>query len=550
MSTLYPDLPLTQYPSNLDSFTTWLNITATDGPLIQQYIAAMNAGNQTLANQILTQISSASQKIITATDLNTMTQAIQAVERFYLTDIQPYIQNQQESWLNTINQFSYQGTWQTGTNYVTNNIVSYTVSGVNLLFIATSNPPTGTAPTNTTYWRVLTIQGQQGTSGTGLSYRQEWNNSTLYGVNDTVTYSQALWMATAQNQNQQPTEGSSYWKLVMTLTATQYPIQDTEPQNLAAGDLWFNTQDNPTKYYYLAELDNPITQEMIPVGYQTYGEEGVVLNGAGPLPVASGGTGATTAQAALAALGAGVRNNELDNAYFVGGGTGWGVFPVNQRGVSGTISTPGYFIDRWKLVSGTVQITAAGLVLNGTIAQILPGSIGNVYTATALTTEGIETCQYDDASRTFTVTGTGQTFVFAKLEKGLGQTAAYQNTAGSWIQLPQPGIDYATQLARCQRYFQKIDTKQIGVGMTETDAIWFSWGFPVEMRTTPVATIKNLPTFPYGKISDVTAMGTKWVSATTKGMSCSFLVPSGSYDFQVPVPANNTVIIFELSADL
>lgn len=173
----------------------------------------------------------------------------------------------------------------------------------------------------------------------------------------------------------------------------------------------------------------------------------------GPVSVDKGGTGATTPQGALAALGAGVRPNELDNACFVGGGTGWGVFPVNQRGVSGTISTPGYFIDRWKLISGTVQITAAGLVLNGTIAQVLPAPIGNVYTATALTTTGPVTCQYDDASRTFSVTGTGQTFIFAKLEKGLGQTAAYQDADGTWNLLPQPDINYATQLLRCQQYF-------------------------------------------------------------------------------------------------
>lgn len=162
--------------------------------------------------------------------------------------------------------------------------------------------------------------------------------------------------------------------------------------------------------------------------------------------------GATTTQAALAALGAGVRQNELDNAYFVGGGTGWGVFSVNQRCVSGTISTPGYFIDRWKLVSGTVQITAAGLVLNGTIAQILPSSIGSVYTATALTTTGIETCQYDDVSRTFTITGMGQTFIFAKLERGVGQTAAYQDADSAWRLLPQSDSDYTTQLVKCQAY--------------------------------------------------------------------------------------------------
>lgn len=281
---LYNDLPLTNFPSSLDNFTTWLNVTATDGPLIQQYITAMNAGNQTLANQILAQISSASQKIITATDLNTMTQAIQAVERFYLTDIEPYIETQQESWLNTINQFSYQGTWQVGTNYITNNIVSYTVSGVNLLFIATSNPPTGTVPTNTTYWRVLTIQGQQGASGTGLSYRQEWSASHSYQTNDAVTYNAAIWMATQPSQNQIPSEGSAYWNLVMTLEATTYPIQPTEPTNLEVNGLWFNTQDNPTQYYYLEALTNPATTSQIVYGYEAYDEQGNLLTGSLPVP--------------------------------------------------------------------------------------------------------------------------------------------------------------------------------------------------------------------------------------------------------------------------
>ena len=207
---------------------------------------------------------------------------------------------------------------------------------------------------------------------------------------------------------------------------------------------------------------------------------------AGPIPPEKGGTGEKTTQAALAALGAGVRPNELDNAYFVGGGTGWGVFPVNQRGVSGTISTPGYFIDRWKLVSGTVQITAVGLVLNGTIAQILPSSIGSVYTATALTTTGIVTCQYDDASRTFTITGTGQTFIFAKLERGVGQTAAYQDADGVWHQLPQQDSGYATQLLKCQQYlFPLGNVCALGIG-SGTVRIWFTVPTPTRMRTTPV----------------------------------------------------------------
>lgn len=282
MSTTYPDLSLTVFPDGgLDTFTTWLNITSTDGPLIAQYQAAMEAGNTVLANQILAQIPSATQKIIKATDLNQLTQAMLAVERFYKTDLEPYIQNQQESWLNTINQFSYKGAWSSGTAYLQNNIVLYTTSGLQLLFLATATPPLGTPPTNTSYWRVLTIQGQQGSSGPGLTYMQEWNASTTYNTNDAVTYSGGLWMALQPSTNVQPGTNEEFWKLVIPIITTTYPIQSTQPLTQVQGDLWFNTQDNPTQYYYLEQLENPATVNQIASGFEAYDDQGNVLVGRG-----------------------------------------------------------------------------------------------------------------------------------------------------------------------------------------------------------------------------------------------------------------------------
>lgn len=253
---LYNDLPLTNFPSSLDQFMTFLNIVASDGPLIAQYQAAMESGNQTQANQILAQIPQGTQKIITATTLNQLSQAVLAIERFFLTDIEPYIQNQQQSWLTIINQFSYRGVWASGTSYTTNNLVSYTVSGINLVYIATSAPPVGTPPTNTQYWRLLTIQGPQGDSGEGLSYREEWVNSNSYAINDSVTYNGAIWMAIQPSQNIEPSSNSQYWKLVMNLETTAYPIQDTVPTNLQAGGLWFNTSNNPTQYIYEGDVQD------------------------------------------------------------------------------------------------------------------------------------------------------------------------------------------------------------------------------------------------------------------------------------------------------
>ena len=279
MSVQYPDLALTNFPNSLDQFTTWLNIVATDGPLIAQYQSAMEAGNTTQANQILTQIPQGTQKIITAASLNALSQAMLAIERFYKDNIADYIETQQQSWLTVIKQFSYQGTWENGTSYTTNNMVSYTVSGMNLVYIATSNPPVGTAPTNTQYWRLLTIQGQQGTSGTGLSYRQEWNSGTSYSVNDAVTYDGAIWMALQANQNRLPDSSPQYWQIVMDIDTATYPIQDTVPTNLQVDGLWFNTSNNPTQYVYLAPLNNPATAANIAKGFQAYDQNGNLIIG-------------------------------------------------------------------------------------------------------------------------------------------------------------------------------------------------------------------------------------------------------------------------------
>lgn len=278
MSATYPDLS-SNFPESIDIFPTWLNIVASDGPLIAQYQTAMEAGNVTLANQILAQIPQSTQKIITATSLNDLTAAMLAVERFYKDNIADYVEDKQESWLATINQFSYQGVWSSGTSYEVNNFVSYTVSGLTLLYMATATPPVGTLPTNQQYWRLLTIQGQQGQSGIGLSYRQEWNVSTQYQANTAVTHDGALWMALQASQGREPSSNPQYWKLVMSLEATTYPIQPTQPTAQALGALWFNTSDNPTQYYYLSELLDGATNADIRAGKEAYDDQGNLLVG-------------------------------------------------------------------------------------------------------------------------------------------------------------------------------------------------------------------------------------------------------------------------------
>ena len=176
--------------------------------------------------------------------------------------------------------------------------------------------------------------------------------------------------------------------------------------------------------------------------------------------------------------------NLLDNWYFGN--------PVNQRNVSGTIDAVGYFLDRWKLVSGSVTIGSNGITLNGTIVQILETAVGTDVTASALTAEGVVVASYDNNSKTISLTGTGQTFVAAKLELGSQQTLAHRDADGNWVlnEIPDDG----EQLARCQRHQLRVGYKEdstyspvLATGVAVSSAsIRALIPTPVTMRENPV----------------------------------------------------------------
>ena len=84
-----------------------IDLAASDGALAQQYQIAMQAGNLTLAKQILAQIPNNQNKIITADYLNTINDTVLAVEQYFqaryspayiVSDTQPQSQEKNDFW--------------------------------------------------------------------------------------------------------------------------------------------------------------------------------------------------------------------------------------------------------------------------------------------------------------------------------------------------------------------------------------------------------------------------------------------------------------------
>ncbi len=71
------------FPGAIQTFPKMIDLAASDGTLAQQYQTAMQAGNLTLAKQILAQIPNNQNKIITADYLNTINDTVVAVEQYF-----------------------------------------------------------------------------------------------------------------------------------------------------------------------------------------------------------------------------------------------------------------------------------------------------------------------------------------------------------------------------------------------------------------------------------------------------------------------------------
>ena len=97
----------TSYPNSVQTFPQMIDLSASDGALAQQYQVAMQAGNLTLAKQILAQIPNNQNKIITADYLNTINDTVVAMEKYFqaryspayiVSDTQPQSQEKSDFW--------------------------------------------------------------------------------------------------------------------------------------------------------------------------------------------------------------------------------------------------------------------------------------------------------------------------------------------------------------------------------------------------------------------------------------------------------------------
>ena len=227
LSITYPDLE-NKFPDSIDTFDRFLDPTLSMLSVINQYYIKFDAGDLDGATALLVANPTLKQMVMSADNLNQLRDMCISLQRYYMNDVQQYL----------VNIINYKGIYSSSTKYSKYDVVNYVVGSATQSFMCISTITSiGVLPTNATYFIPLTLRGEQGVSGTGLSYRGGWTTIQYY-ANDCVVHNNALWSADIDNLNSEPTDINTNWTKIMEY---HNPIimSLTQPMGQSIGDYWY-----------------------------------------------------------------------------------------------------------------------------------------------------------------------------------------------------------------------------------------------------------------------------------------------------------------------
>lgn len=204
MSKLYSDFLYSNFPDQpYDTYEYMHDMTFDLLGLASQYESLMINKRFDEAAKLLKDNPSLNRIYFNAEKYNRLVDSIRSAQRLYSEDVQTYI----------LELVTYKGTFSNSIKYTKYNVVNYD----SMVYMCTSlDTPLGTLPTDNKYWYPLSIKGERGFSGIGLSFDGVFNSKTTYNSDSAVSYGTCLYASTCDdNIGHIPSKSSSYWELVV-----------------------------------------------------------------------------------------------------------------------------------------------------------------------------------------------------------------------------------------------------------------------------------------------------------------------------------------------
>ena len=220
MGTVYADLN-SDFPDKVSTMTRVQDVSAAMKPYVDEYYTYYNRGDFDRANGVITAHPELRNMIINAKIFNDLRDEIIATQRIFRDDVEDYI----------FTVVKNRGDWNSSIRYVKYNVVFYSIgTDKNPYMAIADNIPIGTVPTNINFWYPLSIKGDQGVSGLGLTPRGNWSEYVQYYQHDMVSYNNALWAANEDNIGYFPSDSSTIWYSVLSINIVYESLKITNEE--------------------------------------------------------------------------------------------------------------------------------------------------------------------------------------------------------------------------------------------------------------------------------------------------------------------------------
>ena len=204
MSKLYSEFLYSNFPDQpYDTYEYMHDMTFDLLGLASQYESLIINNRFDEAAELLKNNPELNRIYFNAEKYNKLIDSIRSTQRLYSEDVQTYI----------LELVTFKGTYSSSVKYTKYNVVDYN----SMIYMCTSlDVPLGTLPTNTKYWYPLSIKGERGFSGIGLSFDGLYNSNTRYNSDSSVSYGTCLYASTCDdNIGRTPSKSSTYWELII-----------------------------------------------------------------------------------------------------------------------------------------------------------------------------------------------------------------------------------------------------------------------------------------------------------------------------------------------
>lgn len=260
MSVTNTDLTGTRFPDEIDNWDRWLDPTLQTISAIQQYQSLYSQQKFEEANEVVRNTPVLKRIIVNAESINKLQDAIIAIERFYFSDFQAYLQNIVQ----------YKGNYLATKKYTKYSAVTYIEHNAQQAYLCiVPDCPMGTPPTDSSCWIPWTARGEKGASGAGLTPRGIWDEYADYYKDDMVSWNNKLWAALSDNVGREPSVAyGDTWVPLMEFNSEMLCVIDDVTNSryhlgMKDGNVWYRQEGDKTEVgkVYVArksDLDNKI----------------------------------------------------------------------------------------------------------------------------------------------------------------------------------------------------------------------------------------------------------------------------------------------------